>query len=91
MQLLREVVLDADLVDRLELRLQPVDVLLLVHEDVARAARGCRVVLVDGERDAAVEPLERRDLDREVAANCSGTDSPTRNGPSRCRLGTPSR
>ena len=33
-QLLREVVLDADLADRLQLGLEPVDVLLLRHEDV---------------------------------------------------------
>ena len=80
MQLLREVVLEADLADRLELRLQPVDVLLLADEDVGEQLAGAVVALRDGQFDAAIEAIDRFDLEGGSASNCSGTVSPMRSG-----------
>ena len=90
--LLGEVVRVADLAIELELGLEPVGVLFLAFEDVLEQVAAAVVALVDAERDAAVEALDRvASRARGRGCSCSGTVSPTRTVPSRCRLGTPSR
>src|SRR5688500_8834061 len=54
-ELLREVVGHADLLDLLELGLQPVDVLLLVVEDLLEQHAGSVVPLFPAQLDARVE------------------------------------
>src|SRR3954469_8170177 len=57
--LLRQVVRVAQLVDQLELRLEPVGVPLFAGEDVLEQVAGAVVAVRDAERDAAVEPFDR--------------------------------
>ena len=91
-QLLGEVVLDADLADRLQLRLEPVDVLLLGRR--GSRASSSRVPLSPLATHAAM-PLLRRSTaaysSSRSSCNCSATVSPTRTGKRRCMFGTPSR
>ena len=76
MQLLREVVLQPDLADRLELRLDPVDVLLLADEDVREKFPGPVVALRHGQLDATIEALDRLGLEREIGLELLGNRLP---------------
>src|SRR4030095_10113138 len=64
--LLGEVLRLAELLDQVELRLQPVDMLLLVFEHVLEEIAGRVVALRDAERDGLVQLHHRLALERQV-------------------------
>src|SRR4029079_14545661 len=63
LELRTEVVLEPHVLDLLELRLQPVDVLFLLVEDLLEEQAAAVVALVAAERDALVETGHRLLLD----------------------------
>jgi hypothetical protein len=71
-QLLREVVLDADLADGFELGLEPVGVLLLVDEHVGEQLAAAVVTDPDARGDAVVQPLDRFPLRLQVELELLG-------------------
>ena len=88
--LLREVVRFADLAQQLELRLDPVGVLLFAFEDVIEQLTRAVVAGADTRRDPARSGGRSRCVSSSSAsASFSGTVSPTRTEPRRCRFGHP--
>src|SRR5690242_14666083 len=67
LHLLREVVRFADLLDELELSLEPVGVLFLGYEDLGHHVLGGVVVRLARDVDALVQEGDRRVLELEVA------------------------